>query len=184
MTHAPQHVQNRGIHYIPCCPFLPELARVISDVGISGRRARRLVGSDQFWPYSDALVMSTKRTKGEVERLIEIEKPAHKHLRRLLRDCITVGTGNPAFGTENPVYLITDSGKCLRLWRVGRGGTAAQPEDVPIVAVGTVGSLIEGDVSEEPYLVRECTELALKGDVPVGVVFDDQGCAITFFDNP
>ena len=184
MTHAAQHVQDRGINYIPCCPFLSELARVIADVGVSGRRACRLMGSDQFWPYSDALVMFTKRTDGEVERLIEIEKPAHEHLRRPLRDRVTVDTGHPAFGMENPVHLITYPGKCLRLWRAGRGRTVAQPEDVPVVAVGTVGSLIEGDVSEESCLVRECTELALKGDVPVGVVFDDQGCAVAFFDNP
>lgn len=57
----------------------------------------------------------------------------------------------------------------------GGEGAVAEPEEVPVVAVGGVWDVVGRGVEEPLGAGGEVEELGPEGDVPVGVVFEDEG---------
>ena len=51
----------------------------------------------------------------------------------------------------------------------------AEPEDVPVIAVGRVGARGGREIQQVAGAFGEVEELRLDADVPVGVVFEDEG---------
>lgn len=55
----------------------------------------------------------------------------------------------------------------------GREGAVTEPEEVPVVAVRRVWGHARGGVEEPLGAGGEVEELRAKGDIPIGVVFED-----------
>ncbi len=128
--------------------------------------------------------MFAKITDCQVRGQVEIQKPTYKHPGSRLRDRITVDASHSTMGAEDPVQVTIDRRKCLRIRRNGRGVTVAQPEQIPFIAIRTASPLIQGNVTKNTRLLGNCVQLAFQGDVPVDVVFHNQGCTIAIVDNP
>jgi len=57
------------------------------------------------------------------------------------------------------------------------------PEDVPVITVGGMGARGDGGIQQVAGAFGEVEELRLDADVPVGVVFEDEGGGIALFDD-
>lgn len=93
-------------------------------------------------------------------------------LRVVHGEVVGAGDGDVVFDKVGPRIIFGD------------GVVAeAEPEDVPVVAVGGVGACGGGGVEEVAGAFGEVEELGFDADIPVGVVFEDEGGGVAFFDD-
>jgi len=93
-------------------------------------------------------------------------------LRVVHGEVVGAGDGDVVFDKVGPRIIFGD------------GVVAeAEPKDVPVVAVGGVGACGGGGVEEAAGAFGEVEELGFDADIPVGVVFEDEGGGVAFFDD-
>ena len=89
---------------------------------------------------------------------------------------------DPAFRRRDGGVVVDDEE--MPVGRVGGDAAVAQPEEIPVVAVGRMWgvAVVFAVVEDELAALGELLELGLEGDVPVRVVFEDDGGGDAFAD--
>lgn len=84
-------------------------------------------------------------------------------------------------GAGNGDVVLDEVGPRVALREVVVAET--HPEEVPVITVGGVGARRDGSVQQVAGAFGEVKKLGLDADVPVGVVFKDEGGGIALLDD-